>query len=99
VVVVVGFIGCCGAFKVEAFVHTKHSILCIQENRFAIFLYFVILLLAALAAMAGLAVGATKSVNDLRQPLLNSMKLYDSDSLSPTGLRVTKAWDKIQIEV
>ena len=76
VVVILTFLGCCGALRVSR--HLKcgstvvmcstnfYCLLSLQESRFAMFLYFVILLVLSLAAVAGATVAIGRSVSNLQ---------------------------------
>ena len=84
VVIVISFLGCCGAWK---------------ENRVLLFLYFVTLLLIFLAVTIGATIAAFQSVDVIKEPLLKSMDKYDPNSQVPENLDITRAWDDVQREV
>lgn len=67
-----------------------------------LFTYFVVMLLAALMTVFGSTMVFSKNLEDVKQPLINSMKRY-KDNITSTddddAKEITEAWDKIQVEV
>lgn len=83
VIIIVSFLGCCGA---------------ILENRAVIFIYFTIMLLTTVFTTIGSTLVFSKSVEDLKDPLLSSLQRYDRNSSDAVQLEITQAWDKVQRE-
>jgi len=84
VVVVVSFLGCCGAWK---------------ENRFLLFLYYALLLAVFVGTVVGATLASTGSMAALKRPLLKSMAKYDPDTTDPAIEELNAAWDQMQADV
>lgn len=82
-VILVAFLGCCGAVK---------------ENRLMIFLYFVIMLLASLFAVFGSTLVLSHSMDQFKQPLVDSMNKFDVNATQENAKEITKAWNQVQQE-
>ena len=64
-----------------------------------LFTYFVVMLLSSLVMVFGSTLVFSKNLEDVKQPLTNSMKRYDPTALDKDSKDITDAWDKIQVEV
>lgn len=83
IIVVISFLGCCGAVK---------------ENRFLIFLYFGLLLFMFLVTVVGATVAYFQSIDVIKEPLLKSMVKYNPQPTDQNAKDITRAWDDIQSE-
>lgn len=82
-IVLLSFLGCCGAWK---------------ENRFLIFLYFALLLIVFLGTVVGATITTYQNLDILKNPLLNSMSKYDPNSKDQEIIDINTAWNDVQSE-
>ncbi len=80
-VIVVTFLGCCGALK---------------ENRCMLGLYFAVLLAMFVAMIVGAVIGYSQPFDEIKKAMLDSVPKYDPTSTSTTAQAITKSWDEMQ---
>lgn len=82
-VILVTFLGCCGAIK---------------ENRCMLGIYFTLLLTMFIVLIIGAVIGYSQSLDELKKPLLSSTKKYDEKSVDTKIQTLTKAWNRVQTD-
>ena len=52
-----------------------------------------------LATVVGTTLAATKSLDELKDPLMQSLQRYDPEGSTEDAIKIANAWDSVQMEV